>query len=54
VNHSARKGEAPRIFSAKAVVEAPSPLRLYEASPGGLSPFEADLIDGLGALAVPA
>ena len=53
-NRSVRPGEAPRVFSAKAVVDGTSPLRLYEASPGGLSPLEADLIDGLGALALPA
>jgi hypothetical protein len=54
VNRSVRKGESPRVFSARAVVDGASPLRLYEASPGGLSPLEADLIDGLGALALPA
>jgi hypothetical protein len=54
VNRSVRKGESPRIFSAKAVVDGESPLRLYEASTAGLSPLEADLIDGIGALALPA
>jgi len=54
VNRSVRKGEAPRVFSAKAVVESAFSLRLYDASPGGLSPLEVDLIDGLGAFALPA
>jgi Icc protein len=53
-NRSIRKGEAARVFSAKAVVEAAYPLRLYEASPAGLSPLAVDLIDGLGAFALPA
>ncbi len=54
VNKSVKKGEEPRVFSAKAVVDGDTPLRLYEASPGGLSPVEVDLIDGLGAFALPA
>jgi 3',5'-cyclic AMP phosphodiesterase CpdA len=54
VNKSVRRGEEPRVFSAKAVVDGDAPLRLYEASPGGLSPVEVDLIDGLGAFALPA
>jgi 3',5'-cyclic-AMP phosphodiesterase len=54
VNKSVRKGERARVFSAKAVVDGDTPLRLYEASPGGLSPVEVDLIDGLGAFALPA
>jgi 3',5'-cyclic AMP phosphodiesterase CpdA len=48
------KGGPARVFSAKAVVDSASSLRLYEASPAGLSPVAADLIDGVGALAVPA
>jgi len=54
VNRSLRQGEAARIFSAKAVVESESTLRLYEASPHGLSPLEVDFVDGFGAFAVPA
>src|SRR6266542_295684 len=54
VDRMVRKGEPARVFSAKAVVDSPSPLRLYDASPAGLSPVAADLIDGLGVLAVPA
>jgi 3',5'-cyclic AMP phosphodiesterase CpdA len=54
VNRSVRQGEAARIFSAKAVVECESTLRLYEASPDGLSPLTLDLADGLGAFALPA
>jgi 3',5'-cyclic AMP phosphodiesterase CpdA len=54
VNRSVQQGEPARIFSAKAVVESTSTLRLYDASPGGLSPLELDLADGLGALALPA
>jgi len=54
VNRSVRKGEAPRVFSAKAVVDGGFALRLYDASPGGLAPLEVDLIDGLGAFALPA
>ena len=53
-NRSVRPDEASRVFSAKAVVEAPDPLRLYVASPAGLSPLALDLIDGIGALALPA
>jgi len=48
-------GETARIFSAKAVVDSDSPLRLYEASPGGLSPVADDTVDGVGvAAALPA
>jgi len=54
VNRSIREGDAPRVFSAKAVVESQATLRLYEASPDGLSPVTADLADGLGAFALPA
>jgi len=36
------------------VVDGRSPLRLYEASPEGLIPLEADLGDGPGALALAA
>jgi hypothetical protein len=54
VNRSVREGDAPRVFSAKAVVESTSTLRLYEASPEGLSPLTLDLADGLGAFALPA
>jgi 3',5'-cyclic AMP phosphodiesterase CpdA len=50
-NRAARAGEAPRVFSARAVVNGISPLRLYEASPTGLSPLE---IDGSGAVALAA
>jgi Icc-related predicted phosphoesterase len=53
-NRAIRNGEPPRVFSAKAVVDGTSPLRLYDASPGGLAPLEVDRIDGLGALALPA
>jgi 3',5'-cyclic AMP phosphodiesterase CpdA len=53
-DRATRKGEAPRVFSARAVVDGNSPLRLYEASPRGLSPLEVDLIDGLGPLALAA
>jgi hypothetical protein len=54
VNKCAKKGEEPRIFSAKAVVDGDLPLRLYEASVNGVSPVEVDLVDGLGAYALPA
>jgi 3',5'-cyclic AMP phosphodiesterase CpdA len=54
VNRSVKKGEAPRVFSAKAVVDGDRPLRLYEASPAGLSPLEVDLNEGLGEFALPA
>ena len=33
-------GEAPRVFSAQAVVDGSFPLRLYEASPSGVAPLE--------------
>jgi 3',5'-cyclic-AMP phosphodiesterase len=50
-----RNGEPARVFSAKAVVECESSLRLYEASPGGLSPVADDMADGVGvAAALPA
>jgi len=50
-----RPGEAARIFSASAVVDSETPLRLYEASPGGLSPVADDMADGVGvAAALPA
>ncbi|HMI87277.1 MAG TPA: metallophosphoesterase [Polyangiaceae bacterium] len=50
VNRAVRKGEAARIFSALAVVESENALRLYDASPAGLTPLAADLVDGIGAL----
>lgn len=50
VNRHVKTGEAARIFSAKAVVESETALRLYEASPAGLTPLAADLADGIGAL----
>lgn len=50
VNRPFRAGEAPRIFSALAVVEKENALRLYEASPAGLMPLAADLADGIGAV----
>jgi 3',5'-cyclic-AMP phosphodiesterase len=52
VNRSVRKDESPRVFSALAVVESENALRLYDASPAGLTPLTADLADGIGALAV--
>ena len=52
VNRIVRKGEAPRVFSALAVVESENALRLYDASPTGLTPLTADLPDGIGAVAV--
>jgi 3',5'-cyclic-AMP phosphodiesterase len=51
VNRPACSGEAARIFSAKAVVDSPAPVRLYDASPAGLTPLAADLVDGIGAVA---
>jgi len=51
VNRHARRGEPARIFSAEAVVDSASPMRLYEASPAGLAPLAADLVDGIGAVA---
>ena len=53
-SRATQNGELPRIFSARAVVDGSSPLRLYEASPAGLSPFEVDLIDGSTAVALAA
>ncbi len=38
-NRPIRGGEASRVFSAEAVVDGSSPLRLYEASPAGVSPL---------------
>ncbi|HKQ69301.1 MAG TPA: metallophosphoesterase [Polyangiaceae bacterium] len=54
VDKAVRANEAPRIFSAEAVVESDSPLRLYRACPAGLSPLAADIFDGVGALALSA
>jgi DNA repair exonuclease SbcCD nuclease subunit len=51
VNRPVRPGEAPRIFSALAVVERDDALRLYDASPAGLTPLAEDLPDGIGAVA---
>jgi 3',5'-cyclic-AMP phosphodiesterase len=50
VNRAVRKGEAARVFSALAVVESESALRLYDASPAGLTPLTVDLADGIGAV----
>ncbi len=44
-NRALCPGEAPRVFSAEAVVDGSSPLRLYEASPAGVSPLKVDPID---------
>jgi 3',5'-cyclic AMP phosphodiesterase CpdA len=52
VNRSVRQGESPRVFSALAVVESENALRLYDASPAGLTPLAEDLVDGIGAVAV--
>jgi len=52
VDRHVRQGESPRIYSALAVVESENALRLYEASPAGLTPLAADLADGIGAVAV--
>ncbi|MET0593639.1 MAG: metallophosphoesterase [Polyangiaceae bacterium] len=51
VNRRVLPGEAPRIFSALAVVESENALRLYDASPAGLTPLTVDLADGIGAMA---
>jgi 3',5'-cyclic AMP phosphodiesterase CpdA len=51
VNRPVQPGEAPRIFSALAVVEREDALRLYDASPAGLTPLAEDLPDGIGAVA---
>jgi Icc protein len=51
VNRRVRRDEAPRVFSALAVVESENALRLYDASPAGLTPLAADLADGIGAVA---
>jgi Icc protein len=53
-NRSVGRDQTPRIFSAKAVVESQMTLRLYDASPGGLSPLASDLPEAIGALALPA
>jgi 3',5'-cyclic-AMP phosphodiesterase len=50
VNRAVRKSEAARVFSALAVVESEDALRLYDASPAGLTPLAADLADGIGAV----
>jgi Icc protein len=52
VDRAVRREESPRVFSALAVVESENALRLYDASPAGLTPLTADLVDGIGALAV--
>jgi hypothetical protein len=48
-----RDGPA-RVFSARAVVDSDEPLRLFQASPGGLIPLAFDVCDGIGALALSA
>jgi len=53
-NRTTRNGEAPRVFSARAVVDGRSPLRLYEASSAGLSPLAVDFIGGPEALPLAA
>jgi 3',5'-cyclic AMP phosphodiesterase CpdA len=53
-NRATRAGEAPRVFSARAVVDGISPLRLYEASAMGFSPREMDPIDVSGTVALAA
>jgi DNA repair exonuclease SbcCD nuclease subunit len=53
-NRATRNGEAARVFSARAVVDGTSPLRLYQASPAGLLPLEVDSSDGPGTLALAA
>ena len=50
VNRHVRQGESPRVFSALAVVESENALRLYDASPAGLTPLAVDLADGIGAV----
>ncbi len=50
---SACVGETARVFSARAVVDSASPLRLYEASPVGVRPFEAEPIASREPLAQP-
>lgn len=52
-DRSACKGEAAQVFSARAVVDSASPLRLYEASPVGVRPLEADAIASGDALPQP-
>ena len=50
---SACKGEAARVFSARAVVDSAWPLRLYEASPLGVRPLEGELMASCEPLALP-
>ena len=49
-----RKGEAARVFSARAVVDGNRPLRLYNASAEGLWPLEVDSVGASGAVALAA
>ena len=52
-NRPTRKGEAARVFSARAVVDGSSPLRLYSVSPAGLWPL-GERVDGSTADALAA
>jgi len=40
VNRILQAGETPRVFSAEAVVDGSSPLRIYEASAAGVAPLK--------------
>jgi 3',5'-cyclic AMP phosphodiesterase CpdA len=53
-NRATRKGEAARVFSARAVVDGNCPLRLYNASATGLWPLEVGPVDASGAVALAA
>jgi 3',5'-cyclic AMP phosphodiesterase CpdA len=52
VDRHLRKAEAPRVFSALAVVEAENALRLYQATPAGLMPLAANPAERMGGMAV--
>jgi 3',5'-cyclic AMP phosphodiesterase CpdA len=54
MDKAVKRGGAPRVFSATAVVDSDEPLRLYRASSNGLEPLGFDVCDGIGAVAVPA
>jgi Icc protein len=46
-DRSVRAGEAPRVFSAEAVVNGSSPVRYYDVSPAGVSPLASPAANSL-------
>ena len=53
-DRAVRKGEPLRVFSARAVVDGGSALRLYATSPRGMTPLQLDPVGKPGTLALAA